>query len=76
MTDHNAAAHSDHGHDDHGHHIMPVKTYYLIFGWLVVLTVITVAAAFVDFTFGSISLNFPIAMAIAINIAPALSSAA
>jgi cytochrome c oxidase subunit 4 len=65
MTEHTAT----HGHDDHDEHephIMPLKTYYLIFAWLGVLTAITVAAAFVNFpSIGGFSLNFPIAMAIA-----------
>lgn len=35
-------------HSDH-HHIIPLSTYYKVFGTLIFLTVITVAAAQVDF---------------------------
>ena len=44
-------------------HISPKSTYYTIFGALMVLTVVTVAAAFVNLG----SLNFPVALAIAIT---------
>lgn len=41
---------SDHSSDNHeAHHIIPLKTYWVIFGALIALTVITVAAAKVDF---------------------------
>ena len=43
-------------------HISPKSTYYKIFGALMVLTAITVAVAFVHLG----SLNFPVALAIAI----------
>jgi caa(3)-type oxidase subunit IV len=43
-------------------HVSPKSVYYSIFGALMVLTVITVAAAFVNLG----SLNFPVALAIAI----------
>jgi cytochrome c oxidase subunit IV len=43
-------------------HVSPKKTYYTIFGALMVLTAITVAAAFTNMG----SLNFPIAISIAI----------
>jgi cytochrome c oxidase subunit 4 len=44
-------------------HISPKSTYYTIFGALMVFTAITVAAAFVNLG----SLNFPVAIAIAIT---------
>ncbi|RYZ64891.1 MAG: hypothetical protein EOP05_21370 [Proteobacteria bacterium] len=38
------------GKHDHGdHHILPLATYYKVFGALICLTVITVAASLVDF---------------------------
>jgi cytochrome c oxidase subunit 4 len=43
-------------------HISPTSTYYTIFGSLMVLTAMTVAAAFIDLG----PLNFPVALAIAI----------
>jgi len=43
-------------------HVSPKSTYYAIFGALMVLTGITVAAAFVNLG----SLNFPVAISIAI----------
>lgn len=47
--------------DQHHHHIIPLKTYLNVFGALIVLTVITVAAA--QFDFGA--LNAVVAFAIA-----------
>ena len=44
-------------------HVSPKSTYYAIFGALMILTGITVAAAFVNMG----SLNFPIAISIAIT---------
>ena len=44
-------------------HISPVSTYLTVFGTLMVLTTITVAAAFTNLG----SMNFPIAIAIAIT---------
>lgn len=41
------ASHSGHGSGEH--HIIPLKTYWSIFGALIVLTVVTVLAAKVDF---------------------------
>jgi cytochrome c oxidase subunit 4 len=43
-------------------HISPASTYYAIFGSLMALTAVTVAAAFADLGL----LNFPVALAIAI----------
>ena len=43
-------------------HVSPKSTYYLIFGTLMVLTTVTVAAAFTDLGI----LNFPVALGIAI----------
>jgi cytochrome c oxidase subunit 4 len=67
MSDNSSSNHhGDHGHDEPHIHIMPLKTYYLIFAWLGVLTAFTVIAAFIDWPrIGGFSLNFPIAMAIA-----------
>ena len=44
------------------HHIVPMSVYMLVFGGLMVGTVLTVAAAFVDLGW----LNTPVALAIAI----------
>ena len=44
-------------------HVSPKSTYYAIFGALMILTGVTVAAAFVNMG----SLNFPIAISIAIT---------
>ena len=44
-------------------HIAPVRNYVTVFGTLMVLTTITVAAAFTNLG----SLNFPVALAIAIT---------
>ena len=43
-------------------HISPKSTYYMIFGTLMVLTIVTVGAAFVDLGI----LNFPVAITIAV----------
>lgn len=50
-------------HDPMVHHIIPVRTYLLIFAVLVVLFILTVAVAFVDLG----PLNFVVAMTIAIT---------
>lgn len=44
-------------------HISPTTTYFTVFGTLMVLTAVTVAAAFTDLG----SLNFPVALAIAVT---------
>jgi|SRR5688572_11610602 cytochrome c oxidase subunit IV len=44
-------------------HIAPVKSYVIVFGTLMVLTSVTVAAAFTNLG----TLNFPVALAIAIT---------
>ena len=49
------------GHDDHNH-VLPLSMYFGIFGTLMVLTVVTVGAAFIDLG----SLNIVVAIAIAI----------
>ncbi len=63
MSAHTHAAH--HGE----HHIVPVRTYLLIFGILMAGTALTVAAAFADLDVRvgghSIPLNTPVAMLIA-----------
>lgn len=46
---------------DSGHHIVPVSTYFLVFFALIVLTVITVYAAFFDFG----ALNIVVALGVA-----------
>ena len=43
-------------------HISPKSTYFVIFGTLMLMTIITVAVAFIDLGI----LNFPLALAIAI----------
>ena len=45
-----------------GHHISPTRTYYVIFGTLMVMTAVTVLVAFINIGI----LNFPIALTIAI----------
>jgi cytochrome c oxidase subunit 4 len=42
-----AHGHGD-GHVDHAHHVVPVKTYLIVFSWLMVLLVITLVAAAFD----------------------------
>jgi cytochrome c oxidase subunit 4 len=44
-------------------HISPTSTYFTVFGTLMVLTAVTVAAAFTDLGV----LNFPVALAIAVT---------
>ena len=44
-------------------HVSPTTTYFTVFGTLMVLTAVTVAAAFTDLG----ALNFPVALAIAIT---------
>ena len=56
-----AASAHDEGHD-HTHHIIPPRTYYIVFGWLMILLIITLAAAAFDLG----AANLPIAMAIAV----------
>lgn len=64
-----ANAHAPHGAHDHapgehdaGHHIIEPKTYYVVFGVLMVLLIATLGAAAIDLG----PLNLPIAMAIAV----------
>lgn len=47
----------DHAH----HHIVPLKTYYTVFGVLMICTVLTVVAAYVDMGM----FNLPVALGIA-----------
>jgi len=62
MTEAAADAHDGHGQDDiHGHgddhhggpdhhpHVLPYKTYFLVWSALLVLTVVTVGVSYVDF---------------------------
>lgn len=54
----------EHGHGkDHVPHVLPLKTYLMTWGALMVLTVITVAVSYVDF--GSDSINLFVALAVA-----------
>ena len=53
------AAHAPHGHG----HLSPKSVYYTIFGALMVLTAVTVGVAFINLG----SLNFPVAIAIAVT---------
>ena len=55
----NNTGHVTHGNDEH--HIIPLKTYFLIFGLLIGLTVVTVGATYIDFG----SLNAVVAFGIA-----------
>ncbi len=64
-----ANAHVGHGAHDHapgehdaGHHIIEPPTYYKVFGILMILLIVTLAAAAIDLG----PLNLPIAMLIAI----------
>jgi cytochrome c oxidase subunit 4 len=50
------------GHAEHADHILPRSLYFGIFGALMVLTLLTVAAAFVDLGF----LNILVALGIAV----------
>jgi cytochrome c oxidase subunit 4 len=47
----------------HNHHIVPIKTYLLVFAALMVLMVITIGVAFLDLG----ALNTPIALTIAVT---------
>jgi caa(3)-type oxidase subunit IV len=53
----------DHKHHDshHGHHIVPLKVYFLTLAALIVLTVVTVGASYIDFG----RANFAVALSIA-----------
>ena len=69
MSDHSAAhsahpagAHHAHGHDDHDVS-KSVKKYLLVFGVLLVGTVVTVLVSYVDF--GSSTINIAVALLIA-----------
>lgn len=54
----------EHGHaKDHVPHVLPLKTYLMTWGALMVLTVITVAVSYVDF--GSDAINLFVALAVA-----------
>jgi cytochrome c oxidase subunit 4 len=55
----NDSGHVDHGNDEH--HIIPLKTYFQIFGILIVLTIVTVGVTYFDFG----AFNAVIAFAIA-----------
>ena len=57
------AGHDDAHHDgvDHHPHVLPLKTYFAVWGALLVLTVVTVAVSYVDFG----GMNLVIAIAVA-----------
>lgn len=60
----NASHAEHHGHgQDHVPHVLPLKTYLMTWGALIVLTVITVAVSYVDF--GSPSVNLFVALLVA-----------
>lgn len=61
-TNHSHAGQHGHG-GDHVPHVLPLKTYLMTWGALMVLTVITVAVSYVDF--GSASINLFVALAVA-----------
>ncbi|WKZ57841.1 MAG: cytochrome C oxidase subunit IV family protein [Bdellovibrionota bacterium] len=63
MSAHHHDSHSGHGEGFHGElgHVVPYKTYLAILIWLLILTVVTVAAAQVDFG----AMNAVVAMIIA-----------
>ena len=52
----------DEKHEKHGHHLVPLSTYWRVFGLLIALTILTVATSYIDFGGG---LNILIAMGIA-----------
>ena len=51
------------GHTDMSGHVSPKRMYVAIFATLLVLTVVTIGAAFINLG----SLNFPVALGIAIH---------
>jgi len=61
-TNHSHAGQHGHG-GDHVPHVLPLKTYLMTWGALMVLTIITVAVSYVDF--GSASINLFVALAVA-----------
>lgn len=59
-----------HAHGDHSHHVTPLKTYYMVFGSLVGLTILTVAVSEVGVNFGiapGSALSVIVAMAVALT---------
>jgi cytochrome c oxidase subunit 4 len=77
---HQETAHQDphggHGHDAHGGHggdhvphVLPLKLYFATWGALIVLTVITVGASYIDFGTGNIVIALLIATIKAITVA-------
>lgn len=58
-----------HGSHDSAHHIIPQPTYYKVFGALIVLTIITVAASRVDFGTFNMIVAFTIATVKAVLVA-------
>jgi cytochrome c oxidase subunit IV len=63
MSHHSAASAHGHGDSHEGGHVVPVKTFTIIFGLLVVLTAVTIYAAGIDF--GDSTINLVISMIIA-----------
>lgn len=63
-TSHGPAAGSDgHSHGGAAHHVVPLRTLFAVFLWLMVLTVVTVGATLFDFGY---TMNLVLAMAIAV----------
>jgi cytochrome c oxidase subunit 4 len=61
-----ARAHADDLHGDEAHHIVPMSVYYRVFAALMVLLIITLAAAYFDLSHIWGPLNIIIAMTIAV----------
>lgn len=62
------ATYEEHHAEGHDHHIVPLSTYYKIFGWLMFFLLVTVGAAEVDMAnFGVPWANIIIALAVAVT---------
>ena len=49
MSDaHDSAVQAHAAHDGHGHHLIPYATYFKVWGALILLTLVTVAAAYAN----------------------------
>mgnify|MGYP003394248265 CR=1 FL=1 len=55
--------HNEHHETEHAHHIVPLKTYWLVLVALLILTVVTVGASYINF--GSAAYNWAVAIIIA-----------
>ena len=49
MAEHGHGHGHEHSHVDHTHHVVPVKTYLIVFAWLMVLLIATLLVAAKDF---------------------------